>query len=199
MPQPTRRRGASPIPPPPPAELRRHYVTERRSLDDLAACYHVSAWTVKRWLRNAGIHRQPAMWATRGHRRGPARAVCRAGADHRRDRRPRARQPEHRSGTRSSTTRSPGALPPFFSPLEVVEPGRLYMEARWSIPPARRPLPGQLHHHPPPAGRSRDPAATSGRPRPPAPCGRESRRGCRPRRLSVAGRPAASRPGSTGW
>ena len=43
-----------------PAELRRHYVTERRSLDDLGARCHVSAWTVKRWLRNAQIRRQPA-------------------------------------------------------------------------------------------------------------------------------------------
>ena len=65
MPQPTRRRGAAPIPPPPPAELHRRYVAERRSLDDLGARYHVSAWTVKRWLRAAGIRRQPARWATR--------------------------------------------------------------------------------------------------------------------------------------
>jgi len=63
MPRPTRRRGAAPIPPRPPAELHRQYVDERRSLDDLGARYHVSGWTVKRWLRKAGIRRRPARWA----------------------------------------------------------------------------------------------------------------------------------------
>ncbi len=60
-------RGPQPILPPPADELRVRHVDQRQSLDELAAHYHVSAWTVKAWLRNAGIrrHRRPGpAWAT---------------------------------------------------------------------------------------------------------------------------------------
>ncbi len=134
MPQPPRRRGAAPIPPPPPAELHRRYVAERRSLDDLGARYHVSAWTVKRWLRAAGSRRQPARWATRvtaadlhalyvqqrltigeiaAREQVSPNTVWHALQHHQIPRRPAAR----RAGR----------------PPEVAELRRLYVEAGWSL------------------------------------------------------------------
>jgi transposase-like protein len=59
--------GPRPIPPPPAGELRELYVHQRHSLDQLASHYRVSPWTVRRWLRTAGVRRQRPRghpWAT---------------------------------------------------------------------------------------------------------------------------------------
>src|SRR5262245_37335953 len=58
-----RRRGRKPIPSPPTDELQRLYVDKRLSCKQLGAHYGVSAPTALRWLRAAGIQREPS-WAT---------------------------------------------------------------------------------------------------------------------------------------
>jgi transposase len=70
-PQPERRRRHLP---PTPAQLRRRYVANGWSIGQLADRYRVSASTVRRWLDNAGIPRQPAG----RHSRAPSREeLCR--------------------------------------------------------------------------------------------------------------------------
>jgi hypothetical protein len=59
-----RRRGPKPIPRPPAAELRRLYVTQRHSLDDMGLHYGVSEATVRAWLHAAGIRRTRPTWRT---------------------------------------------------------------------------------------------------------------------------------------
>ncbi len=64
LPTPTRRRGRKPIPSPPTDELRRLYVDERLSLEELGVRYSVSAGTVKQWLHQAKIGRRWPAWQT---------------------------------------------------------------------------------------------------------------------------------------
>jgi len=65
-PQPERRRRHRP---PTPAQLRRRYLADGLSIGQLAARYGVSASTVRRWLKDAGIPRRPAG----GRSRAPSR------------------------------------------------------------------------------------------------------------------------------
>jgi len=128
----TSRRGADPAAAP--AELHRRYVAERRSLDDLGARYHVSAWTVKRWLHKAGSRRQPARWATRVTAADLRALYVQQRLTIGEIARPQARQPHHRLARAPAPPDPPAPGRPAGEPAaRGAELRRLYVEAGWSL------------------------------------------------------------------